>query len=121
MKSRAEKYCFFLFALILLSSVAYPQSKDSRIFNNSTVQISEISTDSIPGGFGPSAINGTLFFTTYNDKDNEKKNKRGKKEFYDLYNVQIDKQGNMVSKSKLFNDVTSRYNDGPVAWCEKTG
>jgi outer membrane protein OmpA-like peptidoglycan-associated protein len=120
MKSRNEKHCYILLALILISAAAYPQAKEGRIFNDSTVQISEISTNSIPNGFGPSAIGGSLFFTAYDDQAGEK-NKRGKKVFYHLYKIEIDKQGNMISKSQPVGDVISGYNNGPVAWCEKTG
>ena len=111
-----------LLILILYSSIAYPQSKDNRIFDSSTLRISEISTNSIHSDFGPSVVQDTLYFTSYNDKLFEKTdNKLKKKEFFDLYKAKIDNQGNVIGKREVIDEFASRYNDGPVAWCSKTG
>jgi len=119
MKTRSEKYHLLVLALILLSFTAYPQIKENRFLNDSTVRISELS-NSIHSGFGPTVIHGTLFFTTF--KDNGKAdNKGGKKKYYDLYKEDIDKKGNPVSNRQPLNEVITPYNDGPVSWCEKTG
>jgi outer membrane protein OmpA-like peptidoglycan-associated protein len=121
MKPRSDKNAILVLALILLSSFAYPQTKDKRIFNDSTVRVSEMK-NSIHSGFGPTVINGTLFFTTFKDTIKGKtNNKRGKKEYYDLYKTEIDKQGNPVSVRQPLNEVVTPYNDGPLTWCEKTG
>ena len=111
-----------LLILILYSSIAYPQSKDNRIFDSSALKISEISTNSIHSDFGPSVVQDTLYFTSYNDKlFNKTDIKLKKKEFFDLYKARIDNQGNVIGKRQAIDEFTSRYNDGPVAWCQKTG
>ena len=122
MKSPFEKYHFFLLALMLLSSLAYPQKKDSRIFDDSQLKISELSTNSIHSDFGPTVIHDMLYFTTFNDKFIRKNGKTlNQKEFYDLYEAKIDKQGNTIGAREPLKEFITRFNDGPVAWCEKTG
>ena len=107
---------------MLLSSIAYPQNKVNRIFDDSTLKISEISTNSIHSDFGPTVIHDMLYFTTFNDKLNKKTNDvLNKKEFYHLYKSKIDKQGNTIGTREPLKEFITHFNDGPVAWCEKTG
>lgn len=122
MKARSDKYYCILLVLIFFSSVAYAQSKDNRIFNDSIIKISEISTNSIHSDFGPSVIKDTLFFTTFNDsliRQTDKKLRN--REFYDLYKAKIDKEGNTTSSREPLKEFITQFNDGPVSWCEKTG
>ena len=100
MNSLSLKYTFLVVALMVCASVAYPQNKENRIFNDSTLKISEISTNSIHSDFGPFVINDTLYFTTFNDKLKGKTNwVLRNKEFYDLYRAPIDKQGNITGET----------------------
>lgn len=121
-RSNKKKSGFPLLVLMLLSSVVIAQSGNNRIFNDSIVKISEIKTNSIHSDFGPSVIGDSLFFTTFNH------NLTGKtdwtlrnKEFYDLYNAAIDKNGDIIGKSEPVEEFITRFNDGPVSWCPKTG
>src|ERR1035437_9657932 len=99
MESLFLKHNISLMVLMLFSSVVYPQSKDNRIFNDSIIKISEISTNSIHSDFGPFAIKDTLYFTTFNDKLKEKTDwTLRNREFYDLYKAAIDKQGNVIGE-----------------------
>lgn len=122
MKLIPIKHHCSLLILMLFSSVVYPQSKDNRIFNDSITKISEIGTNSIHSDFGPTVIGDSLYFTTFNDRLIGKTDWLLRhKEFYDLYNVAIDKQGNVISDRKPIEEFITRFNDGPVAWCQKTG
>ena len=122
MNSPSLKYYFIVLVLMVCSSVVYPQNKDNRIFNDSTLKISEISTNSIHSDFGPFVIHDTLYFTTFNDKLKGKTNwTLRNKEFYDLYRASIDKQGNVVGKREPVEEFITRFNDGPVSYCQKTG
>ena len=122
MKSRSFIFYLFLPALMLFSSVAYPQREDTRIFNDSTISISEIKINSIHSDFGPFVIQDTLFFTTFNDKLIGKTDKSLRNsEFYDLYKSEIDKQGNVIGKRLPVPEFATQFNDGPVSWCPKTG
>ena len=92
------------------------------MFDNSTLKISEISTNTIHSDFGPSVVQDTLYFTSYNDKLFDKTDaKLKKKECYDLFKAAIDVNGNVTGKREPIDEFLTRYNDGPVSWCSKTG
>jgi outer membrane protein OmpA-like peptidoglycan-associated protein len=106
----------------LLPFAAYSQEKENQIFNDSLLKISNISINSIHSDFGPCVINDSLYFTTFNDKLSGSTDLQlRKKEFYDLYKTCIDKNGNPVSERKPVESFITRFNDGPVSWCAKTG
>jgi len=122
MKSPTLKHNFFLLILIIYSSVAFPQNKDNRLFNDSTLKISEIGINSIHSDFGPFVIQDTLYFTTFNDKLIEKSDWiLRNREFYDLYMAPIDKQGNIIGNREPVPEFITKFNDGPVTYCPKTG
>jgi len=121
MKLLSVKQNIILLVLMLFSSLVYSQTNENRIFNDSIIQISEISTNSIHSDFGPLAIKDTLYFTTFNDKLNSKTDYTLRnKEFYDLYKASIDKEGNINGDRKPLEEFITRVNDGPVSWCAKT-
>jgi len=122
MKSQLVIQSKFLLIMMLLSSMVYSQRKENRIFDDSAIKISEIGINSIHSDFGPSIIQDTLYFTTFNDKLFGKSDQKlKKKEFYDLYKARIDPQGNNISEREPVPSFITRYNDGPVSWCDKTG
>jgi len=122
MKTSSSKYHIFLFILILFSSAAYPQSKDNPIFDNSTLKISQISTNSIHSDFAPSLVHDSLYFTSFSENLFDKSDdKLKKKEHYALYKAAIDEHGAVISKRDPIEEFKTRYNDGPVSWCAKTG
>jgi|GEM_PF-620862 len=122
MKSPTLKYNFFLLILMLYASVVFAQNKDNRLFNDSTLKISEIGINSIHSDFGPFVIQDTLYFTTFNDKLIEKTDRiLRNNEFYDLYMARIDKHGNIIGKREPVPEYISKFNDGPVTYCPKTG
>ena len=122
MKTPSVKHYLFFLVLILFSSAAYPQNKDNSLFDDSTLKIGEISTNSIHSDFGSSVIHDTLYFTTFNDKLIEKTDKRLRsREYYDLYKAAIDKLGNIKSGRIPLEAFVTQYNEGPVSWCERTG
>ena len=122
MKSLPIRYNFILMILMSYTSALFSQNKDNRIFDNSPINISEISANSIHSDFGPAIVRDSLFFTTFNDKllrksDDILKNK----EFYDLYKAAIDNHGDIIGKREPVEEFITRFNDGPVSWCQKTG
>ena len=121
MKSLTLKQKSLVLILIICSSFAYSQSKDLGMFDYSTVKISEIRTNSIHSDFGPAIVEDSLYFTTFNDKLSDKSDiDLKRKEFYDLYKVVVDKQGNPKSNRIPLKEFITRFNDGPVAWCANT-
>jgi outer membrane protein OmpA-like peptidoglycan-associated protein len=122
MKSLFLHHNFILLILMLCSFGAFAQNKDTRIFNDTILQISGIKINSIHSDFGPFVIQDTLYFTTFNDKLIGKTDKTLRNsEFYDLYKTSIDKQGNTIGKRIPVSEFATQFNDGPVSWCPKTG
>ncbi len=122
MDTFSSKQNLFSLILILFSIVAYPQNQKRLMFNDSTLKISEISANSIHSDFGPSVVQDSLYYTSYNDKLSEKSDiKLRKKEYYDLYKTKIDSLGSAIGDREPIKEFATRYNDGPVSYCEKTG
>jgi len=122
MKSRSVIHSLFLLVFILYSSAVFPQSKDNLMFDISTLKISEITTNSTHSDFGPALVRDSLYFTSFNDKLFEKSDEKlKKKEHYDLYKASVDNNGNVIGKRDPIAEFVTRYNDGPVSWCSKTG
>ena len=122
MKSLSPGRSLFLLILMLCSAIANSQSKGKPIFDGEIINISGIRTNSIHSDFGPSVVQDTLFFTSFNDNLFGKSDVLlKKKEFYDLFKAEIDKKGNVIGVRDPLKEFITRYNDGPASWCSKTG
>ena len=116
------KYFLLLMMISRISLVGYAQEKSDTIFQGVPEKIFEIKTNTIRSDFGPAVVGDTLYFTTYSDKIlGEPDLKLRKSAFYDLYKAAIDKNGNTISKREPLFEFLTKYHDGPVSYCEKTG
>ena len=113
-----KKNVLLLIAASFMVSGAYSQIK---IFENPVTSVSEVSINSKHSDFGPSVVMDSLYFTTFNDKLNGKSTRIKSNRFYDLYKAGIDKEGNITGIREPLKEFITKYNDGPVAWCKKTG
>jgi outer membrane protein OmpA-like peptidoglycan-associated protein len=112
----------FLVILIVLPLAAFSQNKDNHIFIDSLFQLSEITTNSPGSDFGPAIVQDSLYFTTYIDHPYGKRvHKTGNIEFYKMYKSVIDSHGNTIGERMPLTPFITQFNEGPVAWCEKTG
>lgn len=122
MKTSDIKFVFILLVLDLFFLAGYGQGKDIRLFNDSISKILGISTNTIRSDFGPMVVGDSLYFTSYTDKIlGESDKKLRANAFYDLYRSTIDHNGNTMSKRSPIMEFYTKYHDGPVAWCKKTG
>lgn len=122
MKLLTGNHYIFTFLLMLLSAVGSSQKRDSLIFDYSSLQIREIATNSVHSDFGPVVVGDSLYFTSFNDELSGKNELNSKnKKFYDLYKAGVNQQGNVERKRMPVKEFITRYNDGPLAWCAKTG
>ena len=116
------KYFLLLMMISRISLVGYTQEKSDTIFQGVPEKIFEIKTNTIRSDFGPAVVGDTLYFTTYSDKIlGEPDLKLRKSAFYDLYKAAIDKNGNTISKREPLFEFLTKYHDGPVSYCERTG
>ncbi len=122
MKVRIVKYFIILLVFNAISLLGYAQEGDGQILNDSTIKIFEVTTNTIRSDFGPAVVGDTLCFTSYSDKIlGQPDVKLRKNAFYDLYQAKIDANGNTIGKRRPLLEFLTKYHDGPVAYCEKTG
>lgn len=108
--------------IVLVTLTAFSQSGKKDIFDPESVKVLNLSVNTTHSDFGPTLIGDSLFFTSFRDELQNKTEKNlQKKEFYDLFYSQIDKQGNTVGKRNMIKELITRYHCGPVSWCPATG
>ena len=118
------KQTFFLASMLIgfLNINAQSQSVKTDLFDQSSVKMSEIKTNTIRSDFGPAKIDSFIYFTAFRDELIHKSDKELiDNEFYDLYKAGIDDSGNVVGSRLPINELITRYHNGPVSWCAKTG
>lgn len=116
------KRTFILFSILISYLMGNSQSSKNGLFDLSSVKVSEIMSNTIRSDFGPAVIGDSIYFSSFRDEVIEKSDKELKaKEFYDLYKAAIDVYGNVVSERQPVEEFISRFHDGPVSWCAKTG
>jgi len=113
----------FIFVSILISYlIGNSQPSKKGLFDQSSAKVSEIMSNTIRSDFGPAVIGDSIYFSSFRDEVIEKSDKELKeKEFYDLYKAAIDVYGNVVSERQPLEEFITRFHDGPVSWCAKTG
>ena len=113
----------FIIASLLLSFwTISAQSIKKDMFEQSSVKMSEIQINTIQSDFGPAVIDSFIYFTSYRDELISKSDKELiKDEFYDLYNARINESGDVVAPRHALEEFITRFHDGPVSWCAKTG
>ena len=122
MKKVKTKAFITLLTFSLLAFCGHAQEGDGRIFNDSTLKMGAIKANTLRSDFGPAVVGDSLYFTSYSDKVlGHPDAKLRKKAFYDLYWAKIDKAGNTISNRTPVVEFLTRYHDGPVAYCQKTG
>ena len=123
LKSTASmKRAFVLILIIISFFTGNSQSIKKELFDEASVKMSEIMTNTIRSDFGPTLIGDSLYFSSFRDAIIEKSDKELKeKEFYDLFKAGIDVYGNVISARQPLEEFITRFHDGPISWCQKTG
>ncbi len=116
------KRLLLISAAIATSTMLFAQPGKGDLLDSSSVKLDLLPTNTVQSDFGPTVIGDSLYFTTFGDDLLEKTEKRlRKKEFYDLYNAPIDANGEIIGPRHAINEFITRYHDGPVTWCARTG
>ena len=122
MKTPCIKYLLLPAFSLLIFESGICQKKEMRLFNDSVTKIAEIKTNTIRSDFGPAIVGDSLYFTTYSDKVlGESDTRLRANASYDLYRSDIDLRGNTLTPRVPIMEFYTKYHDGPVAWCKKTG
>ena len=108
--------------LIMFVITGYSEPKKKDIFDPESVKLMMLSMNTSQSDFGPALIGDSLYFTSFRDELLNKTEKNlQKKEFYNLFCSQIDKEGNISGKRRVIDEFKTRFHDGPVSWCPGTG
>ena len=116
------KHLFILTSILISFYSGNAQSVKTDLFDQSSVKMSEIKSNTLRSDFGAAVIGDSLYFTSFRDEMVKKTDKKViEMEFYDLYRVGIDDSGNVISKRQALDEFITRFHDGPVSWCANTG
>ena len=111
-----------LFILSLFAQAIQAQpGKQTDLLDLSSTKISEISTNKVWSDFGPTIIGNDLYYTSFKDAIPGKSSKSKDMSFYDLFKVKTDSSGMTTSSRELIPESETRFHEGPISWCEKTG
>src|SRR5665647_2330811 len=85
------KRTFILVSILISYLIGNSQPAKNGLFDQSSVKVSEIRSNTIRSDFGPAIIGDSIYFSSFRDEVMEKSDKELKeKEFYDLYKAAID-------------------------------
>ncbi len=116
------KRFILIFAIVIGSTLLFAQPKKGELMDLSSAKMELLPVNTVQSDFGPAVIGDSLFFTSFSDDLLDKSEKRlRKKEFYDLYNAPLDDKGDVQGQRHAITEFITRYHDGPVSWCAKTG
>lgn len=110
------KYLFIL-AFIL---IAWNGSAQRSLFDDVDMSMDTLDINTPYSDFGPAVIDNELIFSSFSD-DASTRAKKHDKAFYDLYSSNLDKIGDVVTPRRKLTTLISKYHEGPLTFCKKTG
>lgn len=111
-----------LYLLSLLPLFAIAQTNNSFL-ENTTITVEKLQFNSAASDFGPEFVGNELWFSTYTLEENQKSTNSKNNQFYKLFAIPVNAQGNILQagKSVTLEEIRSGYNAGPVSYCNSTG
>jgi outer membrane protein OmpA-like peptidoglycan-associated protein len=111
-----------LFTILSIGLAVNSQTINKDLFDPLSVRMSEVKINTVKSDFGPAVIGNFIYFTSFRDELMNKPEKDVKEsEFYDLYRATINDSGNVTTTREPVEEFITRFHDGPVSWCAKTG
>ena len=110
-----------LFLLVTLPMLNTAQN-GCNFFDHRKLETEKTNLNTTQSDFGPSFVNDELWFSAFTEEEIAKLAKgESKKIFYNLYNIQVNNEGNVTgSKNVQFEKISAGYHAGPVSYCDKT-
>ena len=119
---KTKRSVVVVFGLLVATGTIVAQTRKGELYDPQSVKIEQLPVNTVQSDFGPALIGDTLYFTSYrNELLYKNENRLRKREFYDLHRIAVDDSGKVAGERELVGEFVSRYHDGPVAWCEKSG
>lgn len=94
----------------------FAQTADKIDFDEVKIKIQEASINSAFSDFGPCIIGTRLYFSSIPEVTKSNKNSN----FYKLVVADISPDGKLSNRA-LFTGLNTKYHQGPIAYCQKTG
>lgn len=110
-------------SLLLVFPVLIYAQNSCDFFQFRKINIEKTGLNTVQSDFGPSFVNGELWFSAFTQEEiNKLAAGKGKGVFYNIFSVDTDREGNVSgTKSVQFEKISAGYHAGPVSFCEKTG
>ena len=110
-------------SLLLVFPVLIYAQNSGDFFQFRKINIEKTDLNTSQSDFGPSFVNGELWFSAFTQEEIKKLSAGDQKGvFYNIFSVNADKEGNVNgTKSVQFEKISAGYHAGPVSYCEKTG
>ncbi len=111
----------FLLLLAVLPIIIVAQN-NCNFFENVKVKIDKTELNTSESDFGPSFVNGELWYSAFDAEEIKKLSQGQSKEiFYNIFQSKLDKNGNVTGSAKMeLVDISEGYHAGPVSYCPKT-
>lgn len=109
-------------SLLLVFPVLVYAQKSPDFFQLRKINIEKTDLNTTQSDFGPSFVGGELWFSAFTQEEIKKLSAGDQKGvFYNLYSVNVDRDGNVGgTKRSQLDNISAGYHAGPVSYCEKT-
>ncbi len=111
-----------LFVLLGMLPIIIVAQNNCNFFDNVKVKIDKTELNTSESDFGPSFVNGELWYSAFDAEEIEKLAKGESKDiFYNLFQSKVDKKGNVTGSANIeLVEISEGYHAGPVSYCENT-
>ena len=114
-----KKLFFLLLGIFPIILVA---QNNCNFFENVKIKIDKTELNTSESDFGPSFVNNELWYSAFTAEEIKELSSGVSKDiFYNLYQSEIDKDGNVIGSANIeLEELSEGYHAGPVAYCSKT-
>ena len=114
------------YIIIVLIFIGYPHAlkgQSAGFFDFTDFRITPLTLiNSVESDISPFLVENKLYFSSvreefFGDEKREKQNTL----FYNIFQTEIDENGNPVTERKLVRGFGNMFHEGPASWCKKTG
>jgi outer membrane protein OmpA-like peptidoglycan-associated protein len=112
-----------LISLFIVFPIIINAQSGCDFFDYRKLEIEKTQINTSQSDFGPAFVNDELWFSAFTDEEIKRLSKGDNKDiFYNLFNLKIDKDGNLLpgSKNIQFEAISLGFHAGPVSYCAKT-
>ena len=106
--------------ILMFIMIAFNGVAQKSLFDEVDMSIDTLDINTPYSDFGPAIIDNELIFSSFSD-DEKASAKKNDKAFYDLFSSNLNPIGNIETPRRKLTTLISKYHEGPLTFCEKTG